>query len=122
MLKHIDKWILYWFEVELLESEVNVLFIGNFWNVLWEIITREVPYNGIEGFQVAWLIVERGERLSIPNSCPSQFAQLMKSCWEDDPKKRPSFKRILTRLEDMLNDGKLEESTESFLQNKSVWW
>ena len=111
-----------WFEVELLESEVNVLFIGNFWKVLWEIITREVPYNGIEGFQVAWLIVERGERLSIPNSCPSQFAQLMKSCWEDDPKKRPSFKRILTRLEDMLNDGKLEESTESFLQNKSVWW
>ena len=122
MIKHIDKWILCWFEVELLESEVNVLFIGNFWKVLWEIITREVPYNGIEGFQVAWLIVERGERLSIPNSCPSQFAQLMKSCWEDDPKKRPSFKRILTRLEDMLNDGKLEESTESFLQNKSVWW
>ena len=29
--------------------------------VLWELLTHEVPFNGIEGFQVAWLVVERGE-------------------------------------------------------------
>lgn len=107
--------------VRIIFAETWILFSLTF-QVLWEIITREVPYNGIEGFQVAWLIVERGERLSIPQSCPSQFASLMKSCWENEPKKRPSFKKILLQLEGMLNDGKLEQSTESFLQNKSVWW
>lgn len=29
--------------------------------VLWELLTHEVPYRGIEGFQVAWLVVEKGE-------------------------------------------------------------
>jgi len=29
--------------------------------VLWEMITREVPFNGLEGLQVAWLVVEKNE-------------------------------------------------------------
>ena len=29
--------------------------------VLWELLTHEVPFAGIEGFQVAWLVVEKGE-------------------------------------------------------------
>ena len=32
-----------------------------FKQVLWELLTKEVPFNGIEGFQVAWLVVEKGE-------------------------------------------------------------
>lgn len=31
------------------------------YQVLWELLTKEVPFNGIEGFQVAWLVVEKGE-------------------------------------------------------------
>ena len=89
--------------------------------MLWEIITREVPYSGIDGFQVAWLIVEKAERLAIPSTCPLPFANLMKSCWELEPKKRPSFKSILVKLEEMLNDVGLAESTESFLLNKQQW-
>ena len=29
--------------------------------VLWELLTHEIPFRGIEGFQVAWLVVEKGE-------------------------------------------------------------
>ena len=29
--------------------------------VLWELLTLEVPFAGIEGFQVAWLVVEKAE-------------------------------------------------------------
>ena len=36
-----------------------------FVQVLWELLTHEVPFRGIEGFQVAWLVVERGEVKSI---------------------------------------------------------
>ncbi|XP_067934846.1 mitogen-activated protein kinase kinase kinase 20-like isoform X2 [Watersipora subatra] len=89
--------------------------------VLWEIITREVPYGGIDGFQVAYLIVEGGERLAIPSTCPTPFTSLMQSCWELEPKHRPSFKCILNKLEAMLSDSLLEETTRSFLLNKQEW-
>lgn len=37
--------------------------------VLWEMLTREVPFKGFEGLQVAWLVVEKHEVLhSIPQS------------------------------------------------------
>ena len=32
--------------------------------VLWELLTHETPFSGIEGFQVAWLVVEREEVIS----------------------------------------------------------
>lgn len=29
--------------------------------VLWELLTHEVPFKGIEGFQIAWMVVENGK-------------------------------------------------------------
>lgn len=54
--------------------------------VLWEMLTREVPFKGLEGLQVAWLVVEKNERLTIPSSCPRSFAELLRQCWEADAK------------------------------------
>lgn len=31
------------------------------YKVLWEMLTREVPFKGFEGLQVAWLVVEKQE-------------------------------------------------------------
>lgn len=31
------------------------------WQVLWEMLTREIPFKGLEGLQVAWLVVEKNE-------------------------------------------------------------
>lgn len=89
--------------------------------VLWEMLTREVPFKGLEGLQVAWLVVEKGERLTIPSSCPVSFAELMRKCWMTDPKERPMFKQILTTLESMLNDSQLPDLCNSFLHNKAEW-
>ncbi|XP_077304147.1 mitogen-activated protein kinase kinase kinase 20 isoform X2 [Lithobates pipiens] len=89
--------------------------------VLWEMLTREVPFKGLEGLQVAWLVVEKNERLTIPSSCPRSFAELMRQCWEADAKKRPSFKQIIANLESMSNDSKLPDQCNSFLHNKAEW-
>ncbi|XP_063285808.1 mitogen-activated protein kinase kinase kinase 20 isoform X1 [Pelobates fuscus] len=89
--------------------------------VLWEMLTREVPFKGLEGLQVAWLVVEKNERLTIPSSCPRSFDVLMRQCWEADAKKRPSFKQIISNLESMSNDSKLPDQCNSFLHNKAEW-
>nr|XP_029480004.1 mitogen-activated protein kinase kinase kinase 20 isoform X4 [Oncorhynchus nerka] len=89
--------------------------------VLWEMLTREIPFKGLEGLQVAWLVVEKSERLTIPSSCPTSFAELMRKCWVTEPKERPMFKHILTTLESMANDSKLPEQCNSFLHNKAEW-
>ncbi|KAJ0070351.1 hypothetical protein NL108_007724, partial [Boleophthalmus pectinirostris] len=89
--------------------------------VLWEMLTREIPFNGLEGLQVAWLVVEKNERLTIPSGCPSSFAELMRSCWKTDPKERPTFKSILSTLESMSHDSQLPQQCNSFLHNKAEW-
>ncbi|XP_056276644.1 mitogen-activated protein kinase kinase kinase 13-A-like [Pseudoliparis swirei] len=89
--------------------------------VLWEMLTREVPFKGFEGLQVAWLVVEKQERLTIPTSCPGSFAELMRKCWQADPKERPQFKQVLVNLETMANDSRLPDQCNSFLQNKDQW-
>ncbi|XP_054826438.1 mitogen-activated protein kinase kinase kinase 20 isoform X2 [Eublepharis macularius] len=89
--------------------------------VLWEMLTREVPFKGLEGLQVAWLVVEKNERLTIPSSCPESFAELMHQCWEADPKKRPPFKQIISILDSMSNDSNLPDQCNSFLHNKAEW-
>uniref|UniRef100_A0A3Q0SI89 Protein kinase domain-containing protein n=1 Tax=Amphilophus citrinellus TaxID=61819 RepID=A0A3Q0SI89_AMPCI len=89
--------------------------------VLWEMLTREVPFKGFEGLQVAWLVVEKQERLTIPTSCPASFAELMRKCWQAEPKERPQFKQVLATLETMANDSRLPDQCNSFLHNKDQW-
>ncbi|KAM9347726.1 mitogen-activated protein kinase kinase kinase 20 [Symphorus nematophorus] len=89
--------------------------------VLWEMLTREIPFKGLEGLQVAWLVVEKNERLTIPSCCPASFAELLRNCWETEPKARPVFKQILSTLESMSNDSQLPQQCNSFLHNKAEW-
>ncbi|XP_044072705.1 mitogen-activated protein kinase kinase kinase 20 isoform X2 [Siniperca chuatsi] len=89
--------------------------------VLWEMLTREIPFKGLEGLQVAWLVVEKNERLTIPSGCPASFAELMRNCWATEAKERPMFKQILATLESMSNDSQLPQQCNSFLHNKAEW-
>uniref|UniRef100_A0A671YH90 Protein kinase domain-containing protein n=1 Tax=Sparus aurata TaxID=8175 RepID=A0A671YH90_SPAAU len=89
--------------------------------VLWEMLTREIPFKGLEGLQVAWLVVEKNERLTIPSGCPASFAELLRNCWSTEPKGRPQFKQILSTLESMSNDSQLPQQCNSFLHNKAEW-
>jgi sterile alpha motif and leucine zipper-containing kinase AZK len=75
--------------------------------MLWELLTQEVPFKGLEGIQVAWLVVAKNERLTIPSSCPPQFSQLMERCWLAEPKERVNFREILDELQTMIKDGKV---------------
>ncbi|KAM9804776.1 mitogen-activated protein kinase kinase kinase 20 isoform 2-T2 [Neosynchiropus ocellatus] len=89
--------------------------------VLWEMLTREIPFKGLEGLQVAWLVVEKNERLTIPSGCPVRFGELMSQCWRTEPKERPVFRQILSTLESMSRDSQLSQQCNSFLHSKAEW-
>ncbi|KAK2164475.1 hypothetical protein LSH36_63g09001 [Paralvinella palmiformis] len=66
--------------------------------LLWEIFTygRE-PYDQVPSAQVASFL-EGGMRLNKPDVASTEIYSLMKSCWDSDPQKRPSFNEISSRL------------------------
>ncbi|KAG9350683.1 hypothetical protein JZ751_024572 [Albula glossodonta] len=42
--------------------------------------------------------VEQGYRMEAPEECPPSIYVLMKACWEADPGKRPSFRKLRDKL------------------------
>lgn len=66
--------------------------------LLWELLTGEVPYRGIDELAVAYGVAVNKLTLPIPKGCPEAMAQLMAACWEPDPHRRPPFGAIVRRL------------------------
>lgn len=56
--------------------------------LLWELLTGEVPYRGIDGLAVAYGVAVNKLTLPIPSTCPEPFAKLMEgrsaSSWHFD--------------------------------------
>uniref|UniRef100_A0A671DZE5 Mitogen-activated protein kinase kinase kinase n=1 Tax=Rhinolophus ferrumequinum TaxID=59479 RepID=A0A671DZE5_RHIFE len=54
--------------------------------LLWELLTGEVPFRGIDGLAVAYGVAMNKLALPIPSTCPEPFIG-----WNPDPHSRPSF-------------------------------
>ncbi len=46
--------------------------------LLWELLTGEVPFRGIDGLAVAYGVAMNKLSLPIPSTCPEPFSRLMK--------------------------------------------
>jgi len=73
--------------------------------ILWELVDRGRSKNPLTGIWTNYYEkVSSGERPRISKRiqtlCP-QYVSLVQDCWSFDPKKRPSFKEICMRLEDL---------------------
>src|SRR6218665_123103 len=66
--------------------------------VLWEVFSRaERPYAALPGEQTAIYVVEGG-RLDRPNGCPPYMYKIMRSCWKEDLRDRPTFRELYKKL------------------------
>ena len=77
--------------------------------IMWELTTGCKPFVNIEHDTDFIYDIIDGKRPEFTNDTPEDFANLMKKCWNSDPKKRPSAKKIceiLNLWSNMENDAK----------------
>ncbi|XP_018344762.1 PREDICTED: mitogen-activated protein kinase kinase kinase 11-like isoform X1 [Trachymyrmex septentrionalis] len=69
--------------------------------LLWELLTGETPYKGIDALAVAYGVAVNKLTLPIPSTCPQPWSLLMKACWASDSHARPGFMDILIALDEV---------------------
>ncbi|GAM23944.1 hypothetical protein SAMD00019534_071190 [Acytostelium subglobosum LB1] len=124
-VRHIDKevkgrkvWNWRWLAPEIIKNMqyTEKIDIYSYSMVIWELITREVPFEEFFA-ELKWnnVIEDKiigGLRPTIPATCPEAMANLMRDCWHDDPKLRPSFADIITALKSMQQSFPLSTKVE----------
>ncbi|KAJ8336360.1 hypothetical protein SKAU_G00375800 [Synaphobranchus kaupii] len=74
--------------------------------LLWEIFSLgSSPYPGIPVDSTFYKMIKDGYRMSQPEFAPSEMYDVMKSCWEAEPLRRPGFGKIVERIERQLSDS-----------------
>lgn len=77
------------------DEKVDVFAFGT---LLWEIVTREVPYDGLDPSDIKDRVV--GEQpLKMPFGTSKTIVQLVEDCRRLDSSKRPDFEYILAALD-----------------------
>ena len=67
--------------------------------LLWEVFSfGRAPYPKLSLKEVTEQL-EQGYRMEPPEGCPPTVYVLMRSCWEMEPGKRPSFKKLTEKLQ-----------------------
>jgi serine/threonine protein kinase len=65
---------------------------------LWELVAKDDPYADRNVITVACPVIHKGLRLQIPDNSPAPFAELMKSCFDENPENRPTFDTMAKQL------------------------
>ncbi|XP_050121112.1 probable serine/threonine-protein kinase SIS8 isoform X1 [Malus sylvestris] len=66
--------------------------------ILWELSTMQQPWGGMNPMQVVGAVGFQHRRLDIPDNIDPAIADLIRKCWQTDPKLRPSFAEIMAIL------------------------
>ncbi|KAI6182324.1 Mitogen-activated protein kinase kinase kinase [Aphelenchoides bicaudatus] len=77
--------------------------IFSFGILLWEIVTRKQPFDDWDShaYTILWQVSE-GRRPPDIRNCPKALMDLIKSCWADNPKDRPTVDVLITVVESLL--------------------
>nr|CAB3488221.1 unnamed protein product [Digitaria exilis] len=76
--------------------------VYSFGVILWELLTMQQPWSGLGPAQVVGAVAFQNRRLPIPKDTSPELAALVESCWDDDPRQRPSFSSIVDTLKKLL--------------------
>ncbi|KAI3907260.1 hypothetical protein MKW92_005145 [Papaver armeniacum] len=72
--------------------------VYSFGVVLWELATSKIPWDTLDSFQVIGVVGFMDQRLEIPKDTDPNWTSLIESCWQSEPKCRPTFNELLEKL------------------------
>ncbi|XP_072319112.1 KIT proto-oncogene, receptor tyrosine kinase b [Eucyclogobius newberryi] len=74
--------------------------------LLWEIFSLgNSPYPGMQVGSAFYRMIQEGHRMSRPEFAPEEIYDMMLCCWNHDPLKRPSFKKLVASTELLLSEN-----------------
>jgi len=90
-----------WAAPEVLRQQVYSLKadVFSYGVCLWEIVTREEPFEGLNAVQVVMAVAVEKQRLPIPANISKNLNRLITACWQENPDDRPTFDQVIQTLE-----------------------
>ncbi|XP_055708049.1 mitogen-activated protein kinase kinase kinase 13 isoform X2 [Phlebotomus papatasi] len=111
-----------WMAPEVIKSEPcsEKVDIWSYGIVLWELLTCEIPYKDVDSSAIIWGVGSNQLQLPIPKTCPEGFALLLRQCWCQKPRNRPSFRIILTHLE-IAGNELMKQNDAEYFKSQQKW-
>lgn len=85
--------------------------------VLWELVTEKIPWEHLNSMQVIGAVGFMNQRLEIPNDVDARWASIIESCFQSEPKNRPTFQELLERLKDLQRQYAIQFKQNTAMQD-----
>ncbi|XP_039029044.1 probable serine/threonine-protein kinase SIS8 isoform X2 [Hibiscus syriacus] len=107
-----------WMAPEVLRNEPSneKCDVYSFGVILWELSTLRQPWGGMNPMQVVGAVGFQHRRLDIPDDMDPTIAEIIRRCWQTDPKLRPTFAEIMAALKPLqkpITSAQVPRSTAS---------
>ncbi|KXZ43220.1 hypothetical protein GPECTOR_97g758 [Gonium pectorale] len=66
--------------------------------VMWEIVTGQPVYLGLNSDQIIERVQAEGLRPAFPPDTPSEYSALANRCWDVDPRRRPTSEELVQQM------------------------
>jgi len=76
--------------------------------LMWEIITRETPFQFMSQIEAAGSVALEGKRPPLPNSIPFSLSALIEKCWAEQPGERMEVKDVIEHLGELCGNASVE--------------
>jgi serine/threonine protein kinase len=110
-----------WMAPELFDDDPKMTIasdVYSFGMVLWELLTRKLPYAKAANQIVAARWIEKGKKEDIPGDCPLELKVIIESCWETLPTKRLTAVQIVEQLKPLVTTEEQKQPSSSSISSQ----